>query len=261
MNRKRLRVPIILCLVVVIGTLIAAAQDEYTEVDAIALAASSPAFADALAEREGWTAAAYNTHNRYGVWRVQFWDQYGEDMGFIDVSPMLEQVFFSETYYGATESQRERGQEVVREFVENSPELWALIDDPSQYDIYIDYEGWLDAWGVYIDLGSDSIYVAVQFEGIIPSALDNPRILAMGFPNVGSYDDWYASTEDQAIGIAFQEAEIAAAVRGSDTWYAEAIPIDGENGDLWTVGFYRDDQLVATATVDVMNRTVTGYSA
>jgi hypothetical protein len=263
MMRKRLTLSVLACLIVIFGMMSSTvvAQDEFTEDDAIALAAASPAFAEALAERDGWSAAAYNTHNRYGVWRVQFWDQYGEDMGYADVSPMLGQVFFTETYYGATEAQRQRGQDVVREFVENSPEVWALIDDPSQYDMYIDYEGWMDAWGVYIDLGADSVYVAVQFDDIIPSALENPRILALGFPTVGSYDEWYAATEDQAIGIAFQQPEIAAAVRGNDAWYAAATPVEGENGDLWAVGFYLGDQLVATATVDVLNGAITGFSA
>lgn len=224
------------------------AQNGVTAEDAIALAAAHPAFAFALDARPGWTAAAFNPNTSHGVWRVQFWVNDGEDLGYADVIPERNRVYYFETYFGATESQRDAAYDVVREFVIYNDEVLALLPDAADRDIWIDYNGWNQSWGAYISAGADSLWVLVDFEGDDPTTFTNPQLDAIGF-ELPSYEEWYAQTEDAAIGIAYQASDVAAALREHDNWYASAAP--AEDGVLWSVEFYADDALIARSLVDV----------
>ncbi|MBI5961137.1 MAG: hypothetical protein HY866_20540, partial [Chloroflexi bacterium] len=74
------------------------AQPGYTPQEAIDLAAAHAAFVDGLAARPGWTAAAYDSKNSYGIWHVQFWDTDGEDLGWADLSLERSKVYSWDVY-------------------------------------------------------------------------------------------------------------------------------------------------------------------
>ena len=73
--------------------------------DAINLAAAHSSFANGLADRPGWTAVAYDTKNLYGIWRVQFYDAEGNDLGWSDISLEKQKVYAWETNFDITESE------------------------------------------------------------------------------------------------------------------------------------------------------------
>jgi hypothetical protein len=222
--------------------------------DAIALAAAYPAFAKWLSERSGWTADAYYTGNGYGIWRVQFYDAAGEDLGWADVNVEKGRVYSWETHYGALETQRQAAEEVVTDFVVNSPEVLELIEDPGQYPMYVDYDGWSKAWGVYIERGMDSLYVVVQFEGLTPTSLSNPHLVSVYFPNVLPYEDWYSASQERVIALAFEQPAIAGPLRNYDGWDATAELLD--EGATWEVIFSLGDQELARAVVDTSTESV-----
>jgi hypothetical protein len=231
------------------------AQEQYTEQDAIALAAESDAFAIGLEAHEGWTAAAYNTRNAYNIWRVQFWNANGEDLGWADVSPERGRVYSWESYTGASEGQKAQATPILQDFIAHEPQILELIDSPEQYDIYVDYDSWGGFWGVYIARGADSIYAVVDFEDDFE--FTNPRLVRIYF-EVMSYDEWVAANEDLATSKAFEQAEIAAAVNGVEGWesYVERVE-SAEN--LWKVSFMLGDQTLAQATVDLDASAIVEY--
>lgn len=228
---------------------ISSAQREANAGNAITAAAEHPAFADALARRPGWTASAFDAQNTYGVWRVQFWDAAGEDIGYADVVPTTGVVYYAEPHYGATTEQVQAAEITMRDFLVNHPEVQALVDDPAQYPIYVEYDGWNRWWGAYMDIGSDSLYFVVRFEGGGPEALHNPTLINLYFANIPSYQEWHDATSAEAIAVAFSQPEIAAALRGRTDWNAIAEPVDGYDGDVWTVYFRVGEETVAQATV------------
>jgi len=239
--------------VVLIATLLAAmpmqihAQEAYTEDDAIALAASHPIFAQGLALREGWTAAAYDTGNRYGIWHVTFWDADGEELGWADVSPSAGVVYSWEGYFDLADSQYDEVQAPIRAALATDARIVALIGDIEDYDIYVDYQGWDESWGVWIEDGPDSLWVELVSTNGEPMSVESLAVSQIYFPYVLSYEDWNSGIASQAIAIAFASADVADALRDA-TWRAEAS--DNEDG-TWQVYFWMENGAYVEATVDI----------
>jgi hypothetical protein len=233
------------------------AQEGYTPQDAIALAAAHPAFADGLAARSDWTAAAYDTQNPYGIWRVQFWNADGEDLGWADVSLERGQVYSWESYLGLTDDQYAPAEEVIRAFLVNSPEVMELVGSLDEVGIYVDYDPWGQHWGAYIDLWPNSLYVTLASRSDNPFSLDDLQVVQIYFPDVLSYDEWYSGQESKAIAAAFAQPEIAAAVRHYTGWTAA-----GERGNdgVWVVNFALGEQPLASATVLIETQQVLDFS-
>ncbi len=237
------------------------AQQQFTTQDAIDLAASTPPFQDGLLLFPGWTAQAYNSHNAYGIWRVQFWSVNGEEIGWADVSPERGRMYYYEALFGASEEQRIAAELPLRDFVRTAPEVRDLMEDPSKHDMYVEYNPWLQGWGVYIDNGSDSLYVLVAFEGNTPDSVQNPRVVSITFPNLVSYNEWFEAARSQAVLIAYNQPEINIAVRDIAGWRGEAEISGGTENNLWLVTFLdTSDNLLATATVDLLTETVVEFT-
>jgi hypothetical protein len=233
------------------------AQDGFTADDAIALAAASPEFANGLAITDGWYAQAYFTRNAYNVWHVQFFNANGEDIGEADVSPAIGRVFSAWSYIGPTETQKQQAEPILREFIANHPDVVALLDNPADHIGWFDYDAWNDWWFVYIEQGRDSFIPLVRFDN--KHSLDNPTLLGITFEGIVSYDEWHTTEGSQATAIGFGQTEIATALRAHEGWTSSANPVtDGADG-LWWVGYYVGDWLVAEATVDVLNASVTSF--
>ncbi len=242
------RVIAVLALCLMSATFVAHAQARFTEQDAIDLAVAFPSFHDGLDMYPGWKAAAYDSGNAYGIWRVQFWAADGEDLGWANVSPARKRVYNWESHFGATDAQKAAAEPILKGFVLGLPELSDLVDSPEQYPMYIDYSGWQKAWSVYLDRGDDSVVVMVQFDGKLPTTLDNPHLLDIEFPQVMGYDDWQKSKQALAIAAAFKDADIAKALSGVDGW---TTSVDRQDDGLWSVTFLSDDQTLAEVTVDL----------
>ncbi|MBI5958759.1 MAG: hypothetical protein HY866_08490 [Chloroflexi bacterium] len=233
------------------------AQSGYTPQDAIDLAAAHAAFVDGLAARPGWTAAAYDSKNSYGIWHVQFWDTDGEDLGWADLSLERSKVYSWEVYMGLTEEQSSSTEETIRAFLLNSPDVVDLVENLGDADLYVDYDYWNERWGAYIELGPDSLYVTLRSTSGRSLSLENLQLDRIYFSELPSYDEWFSAQEAQAISIAFQQPEINAALRDYSGWAATGEP--DENG-VWHLTFTLGEQTLATAAVMVETQQVLEFT-
>jgi hypothetical protein len=258
-NRKYL-VSGVLVAAIVIGSLVASVQQATLATgrgsadQAITLAAESPMFQNVLAAREGWTAAAFDSGNSYGIWRVQFWDADGEDLGYADVRLTNRRIYSWESNVGATESQKQDVREALLNFLAGEPDVQEMVGDVREYDIWIDYNGWINTWFVFINKGGlDSLYVGIQNNSDDPLDMDALTLYGIYFPEMPTYTEWEGAQKSQAVALAFANAEIAAAVREHDGWVTETT----RAGDAtWIVTFKVGDAVLATATVDLVAREV-----
>lgn len=228
------------------------AQTNFTDEEVIAMVAQSPQFADVLAEVEsyvgGWTAVTFNTKNAYGIWRVYFVTINGDEIGFADMNPELGRIYSWDIYIGATDAQKETAMPILKDYLSNHPDILELLENPAQYDFYVDYEGWANRWGVYISAGEYALWVTVQFEdGYSPTDLNNPHLTGIYFPDLPDYDQWLQDTQSQAVNIAFASSEVGSALRGR-TWTTVTERVEG---DIWRVAFLVDEAVVITAMVDI----------
>ncbi|KXK19217.1 MAG: hypothetical protein UZ15_CFX003002086 [Chloroflexi bacterium OLB15] len=236
------------------------AQETATAEQVLAIVTTTYPYSVALEEHPEWRIEVFNTRNRYGIWRVQFWDASGEELGYADVSPQRGAIMYYEGLFYATEAEKQAGYDAVRAFLGTHSELEALGVDLDQLDTWIDYDPWGRVWNVWIEDGYDSLYAAVQFGDGMPWTLDDPELIHIAFPNVLSYDEWYEENENQAIMLAFQQVDIAGALRDQGAWNALAAPTDGDMQSVWRVEFFSGDQLIASAMVDLTSQQVTEIS-
>lgn len=233
------------------------AQTNFTDEEVINMVASAPQFATALENVEaytgGWEAVTFNTKNAYGIWRVYFSSANGDDVGWADINPQNGKIYSWDVYIGATDEQKEVAMPILKDYLSNNPDILELLDNPAQYEMYVDYDGWNDYWGVYIGAAEYALWVTVQFdEGYSPYNLENPQLTGVYFPDLPDYDQWLQDTQAKAVNIAFANADIGAALRGN-TWTTQSERVEG---DIWSIAFFVDENLVVTATVDLISETV-----
>jgi len=243
-------VMLISSLMLLMAALIPVYAQDYTEQNVIDMVTAQTPFSYGLQTVSDWTAAAYDTGNAYGIWRVQFWDGEGEEIAWANIAPAQGRLYNYEAVFSSTDEQRVAAEPIVRAYIQSHPDVIALIGDPQAYSdsTYLEYNGWLKAWGVWIDRGDDSLYFVVQFKGLVPDALTDPELIEIGFPNVMSYDEWQTGMRDQATTIAFTHPEIAAILRNVTGWQSDATRQDD---GLWQVSFMKDDTELVTALVNL----------
>lgn len=232
------------------------AQGGSTPQAAIDLAAAHPAFATGLAVRPGWTASAYDSQNKYGIWHVQFWDASGEDLGWADLSLERGKVYSWETHFNLTDEQAASAETAIRAFLVSSPDVMELAGSLDDVSIYVDYDQWTGRWNAYIDLGPDFFSVSLRSATGQPSSLEDLQIDRIYFSNMPSYEEWFSAHEAQAISIAFQQPEISAALRNANGWTAAGEI--GEDG-MWHITFTLNDTTLATAAVTLDPPQVTEF--
>jgi len=230
----------------------ASAQDNWTEDDVIAIVVQQYPFNSGLENVADWSAAAYDTGSRYGIWRVQFWNGNGEEIGWADVNPDMGKIYVWEAYFGATESQKMDAYPVLREVINNDPTVLELLESPDQYELYVDFQ-WDGTWGVYLANGLDSLWIVVETDNGQPDSLVNPRVKQIYFSELMSYSEWYEAAKAQAITLAYQQEEVAAAVRGVNDWRADAEKIAPST---WRVTFLQADTVLTEATVNLDDASV-----
>ncbi len=256
----RIRHSLLILFVIIVTALpgIAGAQDDYSADAVIALAASSPPFVGSLDTYPGWTAAAYDTRNAYGIWHVTFWDADGNELGWAVVSPERARIYASEVYFGADDGLRAQAEPILRDFIYTHPDVLALVPNPWDYEMWFDYDPWSEWWWVYVNMGTNSIIPLVRFEGGARS-LTNPSLVGISFEGVVSHEEWENAARASAVALAFDQAEVANALRPHPGWTSDAAPTgDGSDGGWW-VGFYAGETLIAEATVNIYAEQVTWW--
>lgn len=237
------------------------AQQTFTADDAIAFVAGSPQFANGLQYHEGWSAVAYNTGNAYGVWRVEFNDSDGEDLGWADISLERGRIYSSDAYFYPNDALRFEVEPILREFVYAQPDVLELVPNPADYEYWFDYDGWNNWWYFYIAVGGqNSVTALVRFDdGENELSLNNPQFLRIMFTDLPDYESWHDAGEASATALAFGQGEIAARLRDNSGWTSRAEPAEGGGSGQWVVGFYVGDTQVAQAGVDIVTGTVEWY--
>jgi hypothetical protein len=233
----------------------ALAQD-FNEITAVEIAASSYPFAEGLAIYPGWTAAAYDPGTRYQQWRVNFWAADGEALGWANVSALTREVTFYDVHFYPSNAQEQDAYEAVPEFLNTTPEIQSTIGSLDDYEYWIGYDAWMYAWTIWINDGVDSLYGIVRFgEDGMPWQFDDPELVALIPGSVLEYEEWYESNENQAIALAYQLPEISETLAGVSDWHARGWPEEGSSNRLWIVEFTSGENVLATAWVDMSTMT------
>ncbi|XWX02874.1 hypothetical protein VZO05_10190 [Aggregatilineales bacterium SYSU G02658] len=247
-------------LTLLMGALLLAAlahAQSYTEDDAIALALTLPECRDTIDHQEGWYALAYDTQNAYGIWRVEFYDSAGEDMGYAHVSPRDGRVYDGYCLYRPSDAQIEAARPTLEAFVRSHEEILALIPYVDELTIYVDYDVWNDWWGVYIANEENSLYVTVKFAEATPLSLDDPELTGIYFPEVKHYEEWFNESAQQAIIVAFIDRRIGDRLANLNGWTTETEHLGQQR---WRVDFWLEANWLASAVVDLTERVVVEVS-
>jgi hypothetical protein len=233
--------------------LVTAQAQDYSEQDVIDMVISQVPFSYGLQTVPGWSAAAYDSGNAYGIWRVQFWNADGEEIGWANINPAKQRMYDYEGHFESTEEQRVTADPVVREFIYSHPDIIELLGDPQAFadDMWVGYNGWAEAWGVWLNRGDDTLYFLVQFDGKVPDALTEPTLIEIGFPNVLSYDEWQTGMGAEATTVAFAEPDIAAVLRNVTGWQSHA---ERQADGLWQVTFTQNDTELVQAVINLESR-------
>lgn len=237
----------------------AIAQDAPTPESVIALVIDSvPEIAAGLDTLTDYQTYAYNSNNSYGIWQVEFEDYNGSTIAWAQVRPRTGRIYAWDAYFNATEDAYEAVLPVFREFVANDPSVRELIRGIEADDLWPWWDGGEQAWVVWIGDAGDAIMVAVEFEGGSQDSTENPSLKGIWFPNLPSYDEWWVASSSQAVALAFQEIDIAAALRDTQ-WTTDSRLTDDSDTNIWTVNFLSSGSIIATATVNVLDGDVLSY--
>lgn len=234
------------------------AQEPITTESVVALVMAVPEISEGLARLSDYQTLAYNSNNTYGIWQVEFRDLEGNQVAWAQVQPSTGKVFAWEAYFAATDAAYDLILPVFQDFVANHPDVRALIRGIDQDEIYPWWDGSSKAWVTWIGDAGDAIMVAVQFDGGREDSTENPVLIDLWFPNLPSYEEWWVASSSQAVALAFQEVDIAIALRGK-TWTTESELVDQNDTDVWRVSFLVDREKIATATVDVFEGEILSY--
>jgi hypothetical protein len=251
-----------LFLIVLVATLRATltpAQDRASVDDVVALVLEIPEIANGLAGLSGYRTLAYNSHNAYGIWQVEFQNLEGETVAWAQVQPSTGKVFAWDVWFAADDALYDSILPVFQSFVANHPDVRSLVRGIHADDIYPWWDGDASAWVAWIGDAGDAIMVAVQFDGGDQNSHENPVLTDLWFPNLPSYDEWWVAASSEAVAIAFSHAEVAVALRG-ESWTTDVSLVDGNDTNVWTVHFLTEGEIAARATVDVIAGELIEYS-
>lgn len=246
---KRFLSPLLFSLSVLFFSLATAQSPQ----DAINLASGHPAFAKALEDRPGWSANAYDTKSRYGIWRVEFYDADGNGMGWADVNVEQQRLYAWDAAFDVIESQYAEAEQLLKDFLrsdETAQQLIGSVDDA--YGYWVGYDGWREVWMMHIDRGADSLDLTIGSRSSQPKSFESLYLEKVYVANIMSYGDWQNANGSEVVALAFENPEVAAAVRGMD-WTTSAERLEG---DAWKVRFLSGEQVIVEADVNIADGSV-----
>jgi hypothetical protein len=209
-----------------------------------------------LKNHSNWQANAYDTHNSFQIWHVEFHDG-TQDLGWADVSVARQLVYSSQAQFDLTDAQRKAVEQAVERFVRANSQIINLVGPIPDHDTSVDYQPDSNLWTLSYQQAGDDLTIAVQFQSGQPFVFTNPIFKGVYFPDVLPFTDWQKQQQSQAVALAFGRPEIAAALRGQDGWTSEA---SNNDDGTWTVTFKANGQPIASAQVDVDNHAVITFS-
>jgi hypothetical protein len=221
--------------------------------DAINLASSHPAFAKGLEDRPGWSANAYDTKSRYEIWRVEFYDAEGNGVGWADVNLEQQHLYAWDAAFDVIEGQYAEAEQVLIDFLRNdetSQKLIGSVDDV--YGWWVGYDSWREVWMVHLDRGADSLDLTLRSRSSQPKSFESLYLEKVYVANIMSYGDWQNANGSQVVALAFENPEVAAAVRGKD-WTTSTERLEG---DAWKVRFLSGEQVIVEADVNLADSSV-----
>lgn len=148
------------------------------------LAAQHPAFASVLAAREGYTAAAYDTQNAYGIWRVQFWEAEGASIGWIDVEPEAEKVYAWRYDVDANDIEKNAAKPIIAEVLKNNGEFLNLVGEFNPDEIKVNYNKGQAFWLARLERGPDTVAVTLRPEQARARSPENLHIETIFSPTL-----------------------------------------------------------------------------
>lgn len=246
---------IVAVIVVLAGVGAAAGQGLVADTQrAISVAAAHPFFAAALSHEPGWTATAYEGENSYGLWRVDFFRENGEALGWAQLRLTDGRVFGLESNFGLEGTAYAEAEAALVEFLRTDPEFVAFagdVDDNDWLSVY--YQDWSGNWVVYLERGRDSLEVTLRSEGSSLRSLEGLRLVQISAPAMPSVADWTDMRGSEAAALAFTDPAVATAVRGLYGWTSVAEQLERSR---WRVRFEWEEQVVAVAEVDLLTGSV-----
>ena len=213
---------------------------------AINLAKEQQALVLPLSSHKGWTAAAYNSQNAYGIWRVQFWDSEGKALAWVNVDPIKEKVYLWNYQQGPNELEHQQAEKAILAFLATDKDVVDLLGAVDQYDVVVDFINH-SIWRARIRRGVDSVEIYLDSKNGRMRSLDKLRVVGINFPGIVSFEEWKSGNEANIVATAFGQAEIAKRLRGLEDWTYEVIR---QNDEIWQVKFLSDGKQVASAKVD-----------
>ncbi|MBX3143737.1 MAG: hypothetical protein KF813_08275 [Trueperaceae bacterium] len=232
--------------------LLAAASAQGYDVDtlrAIEIASEHPVIAASLQQNRGYTSDAYDAQDRYGLWRVDFTNVYGDVFAWAQVHLAEQRIVAWEADAGLTDAEYAEAEEKLLAFLRYDPEFLAFGGDIDEHFwTWVGYESWRDTWVVHVERGTDSLVVTLRSENAWQRSLDDLSILQIRSTGLVGVSDWRSMRGSDAIALAFTDPRIVSAVRGREGWTASAQELDRS---LWHVVFMWEGQSLAEVEVDL----------
>ncbi len=235
---------------------VAQGPDGGTGDEAIALAQSQPEIAEYLSRSGEWDAAAYFTGNRFGVWRVHFWDKQGNSLGYADLSLERSVVYSWQPADYLDEGLWAAGEAALWDFVRANEDVRAVLDvydvdyDEDPFDGWTEYHSEANVWSAYIWQAGDFIEARVRFDSGSRQVFEDPVLVGIYFPTVLNIWEWTQAQEAQAISFAFSFPSVAEVLRGAEGWTAAGEP-ETLGSSVWRVTFSVTDVPALFARVDL----------
>lgn len=219
---------------------------------AIQIASEHPVIAASLEQNRGFTAGAYDAQDRYGLWRVDFTNVYGDVFAWAQVRLTEGRIVSWEADAGLNDAEYAEAEEKLLTFLRYDPEFLAFAGDVDEHDwTWVGYESWRDTWVIHIERGMDSLIVTLRSEHAWQRSLEDLSILQIRATGVIEVDDWRSMRGSDAIALAFTDPRVVSAVRGREGWTASAQELDRS---LWRVSFLWEGQTLAEVDVDLAAR-------
>jgi hypothetical protein len=243
----------ILVLIVVLAPATFAQEDEQTR--AIDIAAQSEELSEFLSGFE-WEAEAYEEDE--GYWGVDFYrtNTVEDDDNFLAWAMVdLDSESVIETYMPRflSEEALERRLPEVEALVLSDPEVQAIIDNPSLWQVYTEWDPYESLFFVQFFRGLDA-YTATVWLSDEESDEESPYFL------VEFYDETALEAEqaeqerrDRAVMLAYEADAIDDAIFENDDWQTVVQQL---NGSQYSVEFISDEERLFFAVVDIDTETV-----